>query len=88
LTLHGHNQPPKRGPSPPARGARTRFRSSVPRPESIPARTGSTRSANPSLWHGPVHPRSRGEHSSLHCSDQPSWGPSPLARGARQWPTR
>ena len=69
------------GSSPLARG--TSLRSTQGRAPSrlIPARAGNIGRANPSPKHGPVHPRSRGEHSSGTIDGNSITGPSPLARG-------
>ena len=70
------------GSSPLTRGAR------MPRPTCcrvrglIPAHAGSTTSTFTPLVSSTAHPRSRGEHITATRTAWPSWGSSPLTRGA------
>ncbi len=48
-----------------------------------PARAGTTRCSGWRRSRAPVHPRSRGDHPDLRCSDGPHYGSPPLARGPR-----
>ena len=69
------------GSSPLARG--TRF--GIPEPDwktgLIPARAGNTATEKATGHFAGAHPRSRGEHTLLHCSPVSGLGSSPLARG-------
>ena len=47
----------------------------------IPARAGNTFIPEPEPYRAGAHPRSRGEHTELHCSPVSGLGSSPLARG-------
>ena len=49
----------------------------------IPARAGNTSSGPAARCPRPVHPRSRGEHTSPACAHSRRHGSSPLARGTR-----
>ena len=72
------------GSSPLARG--TRRSSCVPGPmrRFIPARAGNTAGGAQWLRYVPVHPRSRGEHSSTSTATRAVVGSSPLARGTHR----
>ena len=52
----------------------------------IPARAGNTGAGTKRAWCTGAHPRSRGEHSSLHASTAVYAGSSPLARGTLDVP--
>ena len=72
----------EQGPSPLARGARTRPAPCRQERGTIPARAGSTASTRPRRALRPDHPRSRGEHARVVTRAAGANGPSPLARGA------
>ena len=69
------------GSSPLARGTLYTFIPSLFRDRFIPARAGNTTTATPAPDGRPVHPRSRGEHTSPARRYRPRHGSSPLARG-------
>ena len=69
------------GSSPLARGTRHTCVRYGPLPRFIPARAGNTTPRRPRCCARPVHPRSRGEHSSRSMTSSQSSGSSPLARG-------
>ena len=74
------------GSSPLARGTHARKNPMLPCARFIPARAGNTASCSPAISASPVHPRSRGEHSSPIARMRQSAGSSPLARGTPIYP--
>ncbi len=69
------------GSSPLARGTPGAHRCSRDQGRFIPARAGNTRRGSSLAAPGPVHPRSRGEHSTIRPPIRYGSGSSPLARG-------
>ena len=69
------------GSSPLARGTLDRLLCDRVTGRFIPARAGNTADGGRGGWTGPVHPRSRGEHSPHGCVAGGEDGSSPLARG-------
>ena len=70
------------GPSPLARGSRSRAAPRTPRTGSIPARAGQPPSTRCRLGCDEVHPRSRGAAKKHQVRKGIEEGPSPLARGS------
>ena len=71
------------GSSPLARGTRRHVRPRRVPHRFIPARAGNTAARRPCRRSPPVHPRSRGEHTSRGAPVTETVGSSPLARGTR-----
>ena len=71
------------GSSPLARGTRSATPDAWDRERFIPARAGNTGHPRASPRRAPVHPRSRGEHTSTVTENRNCSGSSPLARGTR-----
>ena len=69
------------GSSPLARGTRQGHPPRRVADRFIPARAGNTPLRTAGARHGPVHPRSRGEHDEAHDVLEVDVGSSPLARG-------
>ena len=81
-----HGADPKRNPrsagsSPLARGTPSWEPGRYAAGRFIPARAGNTSRTRPSRPRSAVHPRSRGEHSTVHPGATATVGSSPLARG-------
>ena len=80
ITLEGES--PMTGPSPLARGSRSRARRDSLPGRSIPARAGEPCWPSGSAARVRVHPRSRGGAVTSAVPNAPLAGPSPLARGS------
>ena len=79
--LHSMIFGPSGGSSPLARGTRRCAPGVLVYHGLIPARAGNNSRANPSPKHGPVHPRSGGEHPTSGVLSAGHPGSSPLAQG-------
>ena len=72
----------RKGPPPPARGARSDLREDVRQRGTTPACAGSTTSRSPAACSPTDHPRLRGEHARGAQAKVRREGPPPPARGA------
>ena len=88
---HSNRAPPptsSNGSSPLARGTRRFDTAEILRRRFIPARAGNTRPGRRRRPWPPVHPRSRGEHTSPTAAGWRTTGSSPLARGTPRFRRR